>query len=234
MRIEEYTQAIEKIGVRAEKKEALIAGLTAAAEARNAPKKRKWMYTLAAAAMFLIVAVPVGILLSFSFMLAGNSPAPAGSSVYGLQEIYERADGAIAVFTEAEISDGLTADGAAYEGYYLTLTGDFDFGAFSYNEGTDGASLCGEEGEEEPLVFDAALSAALSGGALPVGEEKAAVHGELCFVFSLTEEQYGCLAVAESGVYIRLLLGDCREETDGETAPVQFRFAADRIAVQEK
>lgn len=233
MRIEEYTQAIEKIGVRAEKKEALIAGLTAAAEARNAPKKRKWMYTLAAAAMFLIVAVPVGILLSFAFMPA-NAPAPAGPSVYGLQEVYERADGAIAVFTEAEISDGLAADGAAYEGYYLTLAGDFDFEAFSYNEGTDGASLCREEGAEEPLAFDAALSAALSGGALPVGEEKTAVHGELCFVFSLTEEQYGCLAGAESGVYIRLLLGDCREETDGETVPVQFRFAADRIAVQGK
>ena len=130
--------------------------------------------------------------------------------------------------------NGLTADGAAYEGYYLTLAGDFDFEAFSYNEGTDGASLCREEGAEEPLAFDAALSAALSGGALPVGEEKAAVHGELCFVFSLTEEQYGCLAGAESGAYIRLLLGDCREEADGETVPVQFRFAADRIAVQGK
>ena len=154
---------------------------------------------------------------------------------YKLNQLYTREDDSSVTFDSASVSNGLFVDGKRYDGYYLILSGLFDFSSFSFSPQNDVAMFYTQEEQASLLMFNEELSKALSSTTLFIGDTKGITNGRLCFVFEISAAQYNLTTegtrLTEKGD-IRLTLTDCTQKTDNATFPVNFIFFFDEISLQ--
>lgn len=179
--------------------------------------------------LLCIVIIPVSLFFAPSYSPSHDVPS------YKLNQLYTRKDGSSVTFDSASVSNGLFVDGKRYDGYYLILSGLFDFSSFSFSPQNDVAMFYTQEEQASLLMFNEELSKALSSTTLFIGDTKGITNGRLCFVFEISAEQYNLTTegtrLTEKGD-IRLTLTDCTQKTDNATFPVNFIFFFDEISLQ--
>lgn len=227
MKIEDYRKAVADIKARPEKKEEIAEILMQEiqdGDGLTTFKKRagRSLRAAIAAAAVCILIIPVMV---FVFIPSFEQEHPIVA--YEANEVYERADGSTAVFTEISVYEGLSANETEYDGYFLIARCTLNFTDFSYNPQTDAMFLYTTEDEADQLSFCNDLSMALSNGRLPVGQEKRTVNGEIILVYALSEEQFNTIAqgknVTEEGD-LRITLSDCYYTADNAAFSVWFTF----------
>ena len=189
MEIKEYKKAVSEIKASEEKKEAIIETLVAqtsstSKEVKHALTKKHAVMAAFTIVLLCIVIVPISIFFAPSYSPSHNVPS------YKLNQLYTREDGNSVTFDSASVSNGLFVDEKQYDGYYLILSGLFDFSSFSFNPQNDVVMFYIQEEQAAPLVFNAELSKTLSPATLFIGDTKGKTNGRLCFVFEMSAEQY--------------------------------------------
>ena len=218
MEIKEYKKAVSEIKAseEKEKKEVIIGTLVAQTSSTSKEVKHVFTKKHAVMAAFTIVLLCIVIIPVSLFFAPSYSPSHDVPS-YKLNQLYTR------------------EDGKRYDGYYLILSGLFDFSSFSFNPQNDVVMFYIQEEQAAPLVFNAELSKTLSPATLFIGDTKGKTNGRLCFVFEMSAEQYNLTTegtrLTEKGD-IRLTLTDCTQKADNATFPVNFIFFFDEINLQ--
>ena len=234
MEIKEYKKAVSEIKASEEKKEAIIGTLVAQTSSTSKEVKHVFTKKHAVMAAFTIVLLCTVIIPVSLFFAPSYSPSHDVPS-YKLNQLYTREDGSSVTFDSASVSNGLFVDGKRYDGYYLILSGLFDFSSFSFSPQNDVAMFYTQEEQASLLMFNEELSKALSSKTLFIGDTKGITNGRLCFVFEISAEQYNLTTegtrLTEKGD-IRLTLTDCTQKTDNATFPVNFIFFFDEISLQ--
>ena len=179
--------------------------------------------------LLCFVIIPVSLFFAPSYSPSHDVPS------YKLNQLYTREDVSSVTFDSASVSNGLFVDGKRYDGYYLILSGLFDFSSFSFSPQNDVAMFYTQEEQASLLMFNEELSKALSSTTLFIRDTKGITNGRLCFVFEISAEQYNLTTegtrLTEKGD-IRLTLTDCTQKTDNATFPVNFIFFFDEISLQ--
>lgn len=235
MEIKEYKKAVSEIKASEEKEKKEVIIGTLVAQTSSTSKEVKHVFTkkhvMAAFTIVLlcIVIIPVSLFFAPSYSPSHDVPS------YKLNQLYTREDDSSVTFDSASVSNGLFVDGKRYDGYYLILSGLFDFSSFSFSPQNDVAMFYTQEEQASLLMFNEELSKALSSTTLFIGDTKGITNGRLCFVFEISAAQYNLTTegtrLTEKGD-IRLTLTDCTQKTDNATFPVNFIFFFDEISLQ--
>ena len=104
--------------------------------------------------LLCFVIIPVSLFFAPSYSPSHDVPS------YKLNQLYTREDGSSVTFDSASVSNGLFVDGKRYDGYYLILSGLFDFSSFSFSPQNDVAMFYTQEEQASLLMFNEELSKA--------------------------------------------------------------------------